>query len=144
MKAIAARRHHRLAPVVLLLLALLVTGALYAVLAPSAQVALQAGRAAGANAARIAHGEAPRPAHVVDLGWIVDLGDGHGVASVGPLPLVGPLLDRVPPLLHEAVDARHLLQAGGLGALLRHAPGRHRPGRSAIRRAERASLRSVS
>lgn len=39
MKAIAARRHHRLAPVVLLLLALLVTGALYAVLAPSAQSA---------------------------------------------------------------------------------------------------------
>ena len=36
MKAIAARRHHRLAPVALLLLALLVTGGLYAALAPSA------------------------------------------------------------------------------------------------------------
>lgn len=36
MKAIAARRHHRFAPVVLLLLALLVTGGLYAALAPSA------------------------------------------------------------------------------------------------------------
>lgn len=36
MKAIAARRNHRLAPVVLLLLALLVTGGLYAALAPSA------------------------------------------------------------------------------------------------------------
>ncbi len=36
MKAIAARRHHRLAPLVLLLLALLVTGGLYAALAPSA------------------------------------------------------------------------------------------------------------
>lgn len=36
MKAIAARRNHRSAPVVLLLLALLVTGALYAALAPSA------------------------------------------------------------------------------------------------------------
>lgn len=35
MKALAARRHHRLAPVVLVLLALLVTGGLYAVLAPS-------------------------------------------------------------------------------------------------------------
>ncbi|SDS44067.1 cytochrome bc1 complex diheme cytochrome c subunit [Paraoerskovia marina] len=35
MKALAARRHHRLAPVVLLLLALLATGGLYALLAPS-------------------------------------------------------------------------------------------------------------
>jgi ubiquinol-cytochrome c reductase cytochrome c subunit len=34
-KALAARRHHRNAPVVLLLLALLVTGGLYAVLAPT-------------------------------------------------------------------------------------------------------------
>lgn len=52
MKAIAARRHHRMAPVVLLALALLVTGALYAALAPSASGAaatdeddIQAGRA---------------------------------------------------------------------------------------------------
>ena len=35
MKALAARRHHRHAPVALLLLALLVTGGLYAVLAPT-------------------------------------------------------------------------------------------------------------
>ncbi|GII98038.1 menaquinol-cytochrome c reductase cytochrome c1 subunit precursor [Sediminihabitans luteus] len=35
MKALAARRHHRLAPVVLLLLALLATGGVYALLAPS-------------------------------------------------------------------------------------------------------------
>lgn len=35
MKAIADRRHHRLAPVVLLLLALLVTGAVYAALSPT-------------------------------------------------------------------------------------------------------------
>jgi ubiquinol-cytochrome c reductase cytochrome c subunit len=34
-KALAARRHHRLAPVALLLLALLVTGGIYAVFAPS-------------------------------------------------------------------------------------------------------------
>ncbi|WP_182111338.1 MULTISPECIES: c-type cytochrome [unclassified Actinotalea] len=36
MKAIAARRNHRFAPVILLLLALLATGGLYAALAPSA------------------------------------------------------------------------------------------------------------
>lgn len=35
MKALAARRHHRFAPMALLLLALLVTGGLYAALAPS-------------------------------------------------------------------------------------------------------------
>lgn len=35
MKALAARRHHRLAPVLLMLLALLVTGGVYAALAPS-------------------------------------------------------------------------------------------------------------
>ena len=35
MKALAARRHHRFAPVVLLLLALLVTGGVYAAFAPS-------------------------------------------------------------------------------------------------------------
>lgn len=35
MKALAARRHHRLTPVVLMLLALLVTGGLYAVLSPT-------------------------------------------------------------------------------------------------------------
>lgn len=35
MKALAARRHHRLAPVVLLLMALLVTGGVYAALAPT-------------------------------------------------------------------------------------------------------------
>ena len=52
MKAIAARRHHRSAPVALLLLALLVTGGLYAALAPSASGAaapsqsdIEAGRA---------------------------------------------------------------------------------------------------
>jgi len=112
-------------------------------IAPSAQVALQAGRAAGANAARVARGQLPRPAQLVDLGWLVDLGSGHGVAQVGPLQLRGPLLDRLPPLLHEAVDARHLLQAGGLSALLGHAPGRHHPDDAALRRAERPGLRSV-
>lgn len=52
MKAIAARRHHRFAPVVLLALALVLTGGLYAALAPSAEGAaapttddVEAGRA---------------------------------------------------------------------------------------------------
>lgn len=42
MKAIAARRHHRFAPLVLVGLALLVTGALYAWLAPSASGSIEA------------------------------------------------------------------------------------------------------
>lgn len=53
MKALAARRHHRYAPAVLLLLALLVTGGLYAVLAP--QTADAAPAAAGSDA--VAEGE---------------------------------------------------------------------------------------
>ena len=39
MKALAARRHHRFAPVVLMLLALLATGALYAVMTPTTATA---------------------------------------------------------------------------------------------------------
>jgi NADH dehydrogenase len=113
------------------------------VVAPSAQVAVQAGRAAGANAARIAAGRRARPVALLDLGWVVDLGGGHGVASIGPVPLAAPVLDLLPPLFHELVDARHLLQAGGVRALARHAPGRHRPGAAALRRAERPGLRSV-
>lgn len=108
----------------------------------SAQLALQAGRTAGRNAAAIAHGRRPHPALLVDLGWIVDLG-GRGVAQVGPIPIAAPVLDRLVPLLHEAVDLRHLLQAGGPAAVLRHAPGRHRPSDADVRRAERPGLRSV-
>lgn len=42
MKALAARRHHRFAPVVLLLLALLLTGAVYAIAQPASADAAQA------------------------------------------------------------------------------------------------------
>ncbi len=63
MKALAARRHHRFAPAVLLLLALLVTGALYAALAPSQATAesttaqdVQAGKALFAANCATCHG----------------------------------------------------------------------------------------
>ncbi|MGN8245353.1 c-type cytochrome [Cellulomonas soli] len=49
MKALAARRHDRRAPVVLLLLALLVTGGLYAVLAPTSADAATAPASASAS-----------------------------------------------------------------------------------------------
>lgn len=98
----------------------------------SAQVARQAGRIAGRNAARAAtDGDEMSTARLVDWGWVIDLGDGAGVARVGLLPLALPFADRLVPLLHGAVDLRHLFEVGGLGAVWAHAPGRHHPGADA-------------
>jgi NADH dehydrogenase len=113
------------------------------VTAASAQIALQAGRAAGRNAAAIARGRMPRPASLLSLGWVVDLG-GQGVAQIGPFDLAAPLVDRVVPVLHEAIDLRHLWQVGGAAAVTAHATGQHEPTGAQIRRAERPTLRSVS
>ncbi len=113
------------------------------VTAPSAQIALQAGRAAGRNAALVADGRTPRPVPLLDLGWVVDLG-GRGVAQIGPLDLAVPGLDLLVPAMHEAINLRHLWQAGGAGAVIDHAAGRHQPSTAELRRAERPALRSVS
>lgn len=112
------------------------------VTAPSAQIALQAGRAAGRNAALVARGRLPRRAQLVDLGWVVDLG-GRGVAQLGPIDVTLPGLDLLVPVLHEAIDLRHLWQAGGARAVLEHAAGRHDPSSTEVRRTERPTLRSV-
>ena len=112
------------------------------VTAQSAQIALQAGRAAGRNAALIAQHRAPKRATLVDLGWVVDMG-GRGVAQVGPVEVALPLVDLLIPALHEAIDLRHLWQAGGARAVLGHATGRHTPSTAEVRRAERPTLRSV-
>ena len=112
------------------------------VTAPSAQVALQAGRAAGRNAALIARGRMPRRAPLLDLGWVVDLGR-RGIAQLGPLDVTLPGLDLLVPVLHEAIDLRHLWQAGGASAVLDHAGGRHDPSDAQLRRAERPALRAV-
>ncbi len=109
----------------------------------SAQIALQAGKAAGSNAVRAARGEALRPVRLFELGRVVDLGGGRGVATVGPLRFDAPVTDRLVPLLHGAVDVRHLYELGGLMAVLDHAPGRHEPTAAACRRAERPDLRAV-
>ncbi len=111
--------------------------------AMSAQVAVAAGAAAGVNAARIARGLAPRPAALRELGRVVDLGGGRGVAQVGPLALAAPPLDRLAPLLHEAIDLRHLWRSGGLGALRRHRRGAT-VGRSAARQAANGEPRPAS
>lgn len=79
----------------------------------SAQVAVQAGAAAGANAAAIVQGRGIEPAALRDRGWVVDLGGGHGVADLGGVRLARPLLDRIPPLLHWAIDTRNLWQIAG-------------------------------
>lgn len=113
-------------------------------MAMSAQTAVRAGAVAGRNAVRVARGLPPSPALLFDMGRLVTLGRRVGVGSVLGLPLAGPLLERTVPLLHEAVDVQHLLQTGGLGAVLRHARGRHRPSRAEQRRVERPQVRSVS
>lgn len=105
----------------------------------SAQVARQAGRVAGRNAARAARGDRDlSTARLVDWGWVIDLGDGAGVARIGPVPLALPVVDRLVPLLHGAVDVRHLFEVGGIGAVWDHARGRHDPG-SGVPQPDRSS-----
>lgn len=113
-------------------------------LAMSAQIAVQAGKAAGANAARVATGQRPQPARLLDLGWVATLGGGRGVAKVGPLHLAAPLVDRVVPLLHHAVDVRHLFQLGGLPAVAAHAPGMNDLTTAEERAFTRSALRVVA
>lgn len=84
-----------------------------ALLPMSAQIAVQAGTAAGANAAAIVKGRAVEPVALRDRGWVVDLGGGRGVADLGGVRLARPLLDRIPPLLHWAIDTRNLWQIAG-------------------------------
>ncbi len=90
-------------------------------LAMSAQVAVQAGTHAGDNAARVVLGRSTRPATLRQLGWVLDLAGRRGVAELGPIALAGPVLELVPPLLHDAIDVKNLLEIGGLRAL-RFAP----------------------
>ncbi len=83
----------------------------------SAQVAVRAGTLAGSNAARIVLGEPAEPADLQQLGWVLDLGGRRGLAQLGPLVLAQPIADLVPPLLHDLVDLKNLLEIGGVGAL---------------------------
>ncbi len=96
------------------------------VLPMSAQIAVQAGTGAGENAARLFRGRPARPVALAQRGWVLDLGGGRGVAALGPVQLVGPLLGRLAPVLHTAIDVKNLLEIGGLGGL-RFVPGAHRP-----------------
>jgi NADH:ubiquinone reductase (H+-translocating) len=90
----------------------------------SAQIAAQAGEVAGHNAVAWAAGRHHRRALLLELGRVLDLGGGVGVARVGPLRLARRPLDRLVPALHLAIDLRHLWQIGGVSGVLRHGPGR--------------------
>lgn len=57
---------------------------------------------------------------------MLDLGGGRGVADLGAVELVGPVLGRLAPVLHAAIDVKNLLEVGGVGGL-RFLPGVHRP-----------------
>lgn len=87
----------------------------------SAQIAVRAGTLAGENAARVVRGMPTKDVALRQLGWVLDLGGHRGVAALGPLALAGPVLDLIPPLLHDAIDLKNLTEIGGIAAL-RFAP----------------------
>lgn len=87
----------------------------------SAQIAVQAGTVAGRNAARVVRDEPTEPVVLQQLGWVLDLAGRRGLAQLGPLVLAGPVADLIPPLLHDAIDIKNLIEIGGLTAL-RFAP----------------------
>lgn len=89
------------------------------VLPMNAQIAVQAGHAAGKNAARDARGRRTQSARLRSRGFLIPTGHGRGVGRLGPIPLTGALGSRLIPLLHEIVDRRHLLRAAGWRAALR-------------------------
>lgn len=86
----------------------------------SAQIAVPAGAAAGRNAARAVRGEPIEAVDLRQIGWVLDLSGHRGLAQVGPINLTAPGADLIPPLLHDAIDLKDLLELGGLHAL-RHA-----------------------
>lgn len=93
----------------------------------SAQIASQAGAIAGRNAAALATGHPTRPARLLELGRLIDLGD-RGVGRLGPLPIGWGPTARLVPLFHLGVDLRHLWQLGGVSVALAHTPGRRSGG----------------
>lgn len=89
----------------------------------SAQIATQAGRGVGENIDRLLMGRSTKPLSLYDLGWVVDLGGGQGVAEVLGIPLADNLTARLVPLLHTAIDYRNLWQLGGVDFMRRFGPG---------------------
>ena len=86
-------------------------------MAMSAQIAVQAGDIAGRNALRLLRGDTLDRARLSHRGWVLDLGGFRGLAEIGPVTLSAPFLDLVPPVLHWAIDVKHLIETRGLGGL---------------------------
>jgi len=89
----------------------------------SAQIAAQAGRQVGKNVARLLDGEAAKPISLKDLGWVVDMTGGAGIAEVLGVKIAHPTLDPLVPIMHEAIDWRNLFQLGGPDFVIRFRPG---------------------
>lgn len=83
----------------------------------SAQIAVQAGDAAGRNAVRLLRGETLKRAGLNHRGWVLDLGGYRGLAEVGPVVLSSPLLDLLPPALHWGIDMKHLIEIRGVAGI---------------------------
>lgn len=83
----------------------------------SAQIAVQGGTAAGQNAVRAMRGEPVDAVELRQIGWVLDLGGRRGLAQVGPINLASPGADLIPPLLHDAIDLKDLVEVGGVQAL---------------------------
>jgi len=89
----------------------------------SAQIAAQAGRGVGDNVRRLLSDRELKPLSLTNLGWVVDLGGGQGVADLLGLPLADDLSARLVPLLNTAIDYRNLWQLGGVDFMRRFGPG---------------------
>lgn len=85
-----------------------------AVLPMSAQIAVQAGDAAGRNAVRLARQDVLKEAKLGHKGWVLDLGGHRGLAEFGPIAITAPFLDLIPPALHWGIDVKHLIETRGL------------------------------
>lgn len=83
----------------------------------SAQIAVQAGEVAGRNAVRMLRGDTLDRARLNQSGWVLDLGGNRGLAELGGVPVTAPFLDLVPPLLHWAIDVKHLIETRGVAGL---------------------------
>ena len=86
-------------------------------LAMSAQIAVQAGTAAGHNAVRTIRAEPLTAPHLVQRGWVLELGGHRGLAEFGPLHLSGAFADLIPPFLHDAIDVKTTVGERGVSAL---------------------------
>lgn len=92
----------------------------------SAQIAVQAAQQVARNIRRLSSGQPTSPLRLRDRGWVVDLGGGVGVAELFGVPLAAPAVDRLPPVIHTAIDLRNLWQLGGIDAVRRLHPGARR------------------